>query len=212
MYIMGSTRPDISYAVNYLSRFQSCYDQTHFKHAKRVLRYLKKTRDYKLVFEGNKCDDPVEVYSDADFAGDNTDRKSTSGLLITLFGDTICWSTRKQPIVALSSAESEYVALSDASRELSWFKGLVEDFEIKITSPIPIFEDNQSAIAMIKNPLMTKRSKHIDVRFHFVKEMFDKGLINVIYLSSDSQKADIFTKALGKQKFECFRNILNLRL
>ena len=214
-YIMNGTRPDISFSVNYLSRFQKNFGKTHFQHAKRVLKYLKDTASAKLVYgEAEARNSTIELYCDADFGSDNADRKSTSGILVTLFGDSIYWNTKKQPIVALSSAESEYISLSDGVREILGFKNLLKDMGVNTleSEPVCVYEDNQSTIAMIKNPSMTKRSKHIDLRYHFVKDVWDKNSIDIKYIPSNEQKADILTKSLGKQKFRRFSNLLNLDL
>lgn len=180
-----------------------------FKHAKRILRYLKGSANVKLVY-GKDKDSSTKLYCDADFGADSNDRKSTSGMLITMFGDSIHWSTKKQAIVTLSSAESEYIALSDGVKEILWFKNLVADLGVNVSEPIRVFEDNQSTISMVKNPNLTKRSKHIDLRFHFIKDVLSQGIICIEYIQSNEQKADIFTKSLGKAKFKYLSKLLNL--
>lgn len=210
MYATVTTRPDLCAATGYLSRYQSCFDDRHFNHAKHILRYIKGTIDLKLVF--NRHDDKQTLigYSDSDWGGDKNDSKSTSGYVFKLFGNTISWASRKQPTVSISSTEAEYVALAEAICEGEWIKKLLAELKIPFTEPIPLFEDNTSCIKIAEEPREYKRMKHLDIKYDFIRDMVSKGKYELFYISTDEQVADIMTKALGRNLFVKHRNNLNL--
>lgn len=209
MYIMMGTRPDICFSVGYFGRFQDCATDEHFKHLLRVLKYLKTTIDYKLCFEHSN--NVFEGFADSDFANDAIDRKSVSGCCFKLFNNLISWTSKKQSIVTLSSTESEFVAICVASCELLYFKNLLEDLNVEITLPISLFEDNQSTIKLLHNFENNRRCKHIDVKLHFVLDLINQGVIEIKYLCTSQQLADVFTKALGHEKFYKFLGLLGLK-
>ncbi|KAK9728731.1 hypothetical protein QE152_g17060 [Popillia japonica] len=161
LYISQGTRPDISYAVNYLSGFQNSYTGTHFKYALRVLKYLYRSRDLVLKFDGHN-NTALDCFVDADWAGDIVDRKSRSGILIHVFGNPVLWISRKQKSVTKSSCHAEYIALAEAVDELLFLKGIAKNLSIIVTDPIKIYEDNSAAKDLAINGNFTKRSKHID--------------------------------------------------
>jgi len=165
LYISAGTRPDISYSVNYLSRFQSCYDRTHYRYAMRVLKYLYKTKNLKLTYsDKNKNNEVLDCMVDSDFAGDNVDRKSTSGYAIRLYGNLIFWKTHKQNVVTKCSTFAEYVAMSEAVTETLFLRNLlIDSFDLKLEKPVKIYEDNSGALAIAKFGNFTKNSKHIEV-------------------------------------------------
>ena len=209
LYISSATRPDISFSVNYLSRYQNCYNETHYKYAMRILKYLYLTRDIKLTYRRNvNC--IIDCYVDADWAVDNLDRKSTTGYVIRLFGNVIYWKSRKQNSVTTASTFAEYVALSEAVSELKYIKELLETFNVRLIKTIDVYEDNAGAINIAKYGNFTKNSKHIEVHYHYVHECVRDKVINVIKVNSDDNIADMFTKALCREKFERFRCMLNL--
>ena len=210
LYISSSTRPDICYGVNYLSRFQNCYDQGHYKYALRILKYLYYTKDIKLKYERNVKSDILDCCVDADWAGDIVDRKSTTGYVIRMNGNTIFWKSKKQDIVTKSSTEAEYVALSVCVSEVKLIRDLLNEFGIEIKNAIRIYEDNAGAISISKYGNLTRNSKYIETHFHFVNENYLKGIINVVKIESEENPADIFTKSLGRIKFEKFREHLKL--
>ncbi|KMQ82162.1 retrovirus-related gag-pol polyprotein [Lasius niger] len=151
MYLMLTTRPDLSPSVNYLSRFQSNGTDLHWNGLKRILRYVKGTLDYGLFYQWSESSSVTLLgYADADWAGD-TDRKSTSGFLLQVCNATALWATRKQTAVALSSTEAEYVALACAATELVWLRNLLRDFGVEFNDPTVMFEDNQSCIRLLDN-------------------------------------------------------------
>jgi len=209
MYIMLGTRPDISFCVAYFSRFQDRASEQHYNYLLRVLQYLKGTKNLKLRYEID-TNFGLTGYADADWAGDTHDRKSTSGYLFKLFNSTLVWSSRKQDLVALSTAESEFIAFSSAVTEAVFMKNLLEDFQVKLQSPVVIYEDNRSCIAIASNPNTTKRTKHFDVRLHFVKDYIVKKLIKPEDIESNENIADMMTKALDKEKLCYLRSKLGL--
>lgn len=210
LYISSGTRPDISFSVNYLSRFQNCSNQTLFKYALRVLKYLFLTKNLKLTYERNLKDDILKVYVDADWAGDVIDRKSISGYVIKLFDNVIFWKSKKQRSVTKSSTAAEYVALSEAVSEVLCTIELLKDFDINIKKPVEIYEDNTGALNIAKYGNYTKNSKYIETHYHFVNENFKRKIIDIVKVKSEDNEADIFTKALGRIKFKKFRKNLKI--
>ncbi|KAF2888063.1 hypothetical protein ILUMI_18110 [Ignelater luminosus] len=211
LYVNSGTRPDISFSVNYLSRFQNCYNETHFKYALRVLKYLYLTKDLKLKYYKSSSADILDCYVDSDWAGDTQDRKSTTGFVIRLFGNTILWKSKKQNSVTKSSTFAEYVALSEAVTEINFLICLVNEMFIKICKTIKIYEDNSGVVAIAKYGNFTKNSKHIEVHYHFIHENVKSGKIEVVKIDSENNIADLFTKALGNIKFIKLRNLLNVK-
>ena len=210
LYISSNTRPDISYSVNYLSRYQNSYNETHWKYALRILKYLYLTKDLNLHYEKNENCDTITCYVDADWAGDNNDRKSTTGYVIKMYGNVIDWKSRKQKCITKASTYAEYVALSEVVSEIKYIRELVKIFDININESIKIYEDNSGAINIANNGNFTKNSKHIEIHYHFVHESVKENLIEVCKIDSNENVADIFTKALCKEKFEKFRMKLNV--
>lgn len=211
LYISTGTRPDIAYSVNYLSRFQSCYDQTHFRYAMRILKYLYKTKDLKLTYYDNLKNEVLDCMVDSDYAGDNIDRKSTTGFAIRMYGNLIYWKTRKQNTVTKCSTFAEYTAMSEAVTEVLFIKNLLnESFDLLIDKPIRMYEDNSGAVAIAKFGNFTKNSKHIEVQYHYVNENFENGIIDIIKIDSKSNLADMLTKSLNKEKFIKNRKALRL--
>jgi len=211
LYVSIGTRPDIAFSVNYLSRYQNCYNNIHYKYALRVLKYLYKTKDLKLTYTRSKNNEILDCMVDADWAGDINDRKSTSGYVIRLFGNIIYWKSRKQKSVTKSSTFAEYVALSEAVTDILFIKNmLTETLNITIEKPIKIYEDNSGAVAIAKHGNLTKNSKHIEIQYHYVNENVEKGQIEVIKINSENNLADIFTKSIGKLSFIKHRDSLGL--
>ena len=168
-YAAGGTRPDIAYAVSTIAKFCHQPTEMHMRAAKHVLRYLKQTRDLNFTYV-KESPEAIIGYSDADSAGDVQDRCSTSGNVFLLGGGAITWSSRKQSSVALSTVEAEYMALSVATLEAVWLRHLQEELRVTETGPTLIYEDNQGAISMAKNPVFHMRTKHVQIRYHFVRE------------------------------------------
>lgn len=211
-YLSQMSRPDITFATSYLSRFLDQPTRLLWNVAKRVLRYVSGTIGKKLVYK--KCPEEssrVITYADADWGGDKVDRKSVSGMASFHCGNLVSWGSKKQQVVALSSAEAEYTACSLAASELIYLKGLLSEFvqeDVEVTCCLMV--DNQGAIHMMKNYENTKRSKHIDIKFHFLKDIVAKQMLTVNYVESNRNIADIFTKPLGSTKFCVLREKLCL--
>lgn len=216
IYIATTSRPDIIFATSFLSRFPNKPTQQLWTAGKRVLSYLKETKDSCLVYK-KRDGDKLSAHSDADWAGDKTDRKSVSGSLILHAGNTVIWSTRKQSGVALSTAEAQYVACAHTAADLMYLSAVMKDLNGNAESPqnrnvIPkIFVDNQSAISMAESYEYSSRSRHMDIKFHFIKDLVCKNLVSVEYVNTDDNVSDIFTKPLPDVKFTYFRKKLNLK-
>ena len=200
MYISVSTRPDITYAVSNLARFSSKPTKTHWTALKRVLRYLRGTVRYGILYT-KMCSSNCVGFSDSDWAGDVNDRKSTSGYIFQIGGGAVTWKSKKQGCVALSTAEAEYIALSSAAQESVWLRQLTSELGSPPKTPTTIFEDNQSAIAMSKNPQFHGRAKHIDIKHHFIREQVNNNIVKIKYCPTEEMVADIFTKGLSCEQF-----------
>ena len=211
MYIMLCTRPDICASVSILSRFANKNNITLWEYLRRILKYLKGTIELKLVYKKESPKDVLIGFVDADWGSDETDRKSTTGYLFMLFNKcVICWNTKKQHCVADSSCASEYMALYEGVKEALFLKSLLNSINIKIRNPITIFEDNDGCICIAENPTSHKRSKHIDIKYHFSREQVEKKVIKLEKIATKDQLADLFTKSLPQADFIRLRNKLNL--
>lgn len=208
MYISLGSRPDITYAVSYLSQFLDKPTIEAWKAAKHVLRYLRETKHLNLCYYKNDC--KIEAYSDADWASDKIDRKSVSGGLIMYRGNPVQWFSRKQNSVAQSSTEAEYISAALTTSELISILGIVSTMENKVMKG-KLFVDNQGSIQLTKNYENSKRSKHIDIKYHFIKDIVNKGIIDIEYVPTIDNISDILTKPLNFGKFNCLRAMLNLR-
>lgn len=209
-YTTITTRPDLCAATNYFSRFQSCYTDSHFQQAKRILRYVKSTINMKLVYNRNENADPLVGYADADWASDKNDRKSISGFVFKVFGNTVSWSSKKQASVSKSSTEAEYVALAYVMCEGLWLRTLLNELNINCKNATIIHEDNTSCKKIAEEPTESKRLKHVDVSYHFTRDEIEKGKFELQYIQTENQTADIMTKGLGRILFEKHRKNLNL--
>ena len=176
---------------------------------RRTLCYLRATADYALFY---RADVPLELhgYTDADWAGSLSDRRSTSGFMFSLGSAAVTWSSKKQPTVALSSTEAEYRGAVVAACEVVWLRKLLGDLSIFVDDPVVIHCDNMSSIQLARNPVFHARTKHIEVHYHFIRKRVLAGDIDLVYVSTQDQVADIFTKALGAEKLRGFRSMLGL--
>lgn len=203
MYLMLCTRPDLSFAINIISRFVGKNNITVWNYLWGTLRYLKGTEDLKLVYERNPHD-KVRLftgYADSDYANNVIDRRSTTGYVFKMFDNCcITWSTKKQNSVASSSTEAEYMALFEAVREAKWLKSLAESINLKVCKTL-IYEDNMGCISIAGNSVNHNRTKHIDVRYHFVRERLEDGTIELKHIDTKNQLADTLTKPLTEEKF-----------
>ena len=207
-YASVCTRPDISAAVGVLSQYMSKPSEDHWTGVKRILRYLKGTINFGLVF--SRGDDVLRGYSDADWAGDLDTRRSTSGYVFQIGGATVSWSSKRQATVAKSSTEAEYVALSFATQEAVWLRQLFDSVGFGLSSATVIFEDNNGAIDLSRNDKYHNRTKHIDISHHFVRERVESGEIDVVHCPSTEMVADVLTKGIPRVQFEKLRGMLGV--
>lgn len=207
LYLAVSCRPDIAISASILGRKVSKPTKADWTEAKRTLRYLYSTADMKLTLGG--AGDLIG-YADADWAGDKTDRKSNTGFVFQLGKGSISWTARKQQCVTLSSTEAEYVAISEASKELMWLLKLLADLGEKIQKPVTIKEDNQSCISLLQAEGESQRTKHIDTKFNFIRDICNNGTLKVKYCPTEFMKADILTKPLARIKHGMLRESLGI--
>lgn len=200
MYLAILTRPDIAYSVNTLSKFLNNHYLSHWNAVKRVFAYLSGILDVGILYQsgGSNCD--LIGFSDADYANDLETRRSTSGYVFCMANGPVTWSSQRQKIVTLSTTESEYVAAATAARELIWLRNLINGIGYPCKKPTILFVDNQSTIKLSKNAEFHKRTKHIDIRYHYIREKYESGEILIEYVPTEMQKADIFTKALPRDQ------------
>ena len=221
MYAAISTRPDIAHAVFYLASNMLAPLEIHMQAAVRVMRYLADTRDLGLMFgtrNGGIIGDSrghsrtlvdVCAFADADWANDKGDRRSITGWVSKLNGDPISWSSKKQRTVALSTCEAELYAEAAAIQEVLWLNGILKELGLKSqVGGSTIYGDNQAAISISKNGIKGDRTKHVDVKYHFITESIERNEIKLKWIPTQEQQADIFTKALPVQTFELLRKEL----
>lgn len=200
MYLAIATRPDISFSLSYASQYLENPSVAHWNALKRILKYVKGTASHGIKFSMNS-NVRLSVYSDADFAADIGSRRSRSGTHVMMGSAPISWYSQKQQTVSLSTTEAEYIAGSESIRELIWLQLLFSEIS-PLNKNVPLLlVDNQSAIKLMKNSENHKRSKHIDVKYHFIREKFNNGFFNLQFVPSADQIADILTKPLPKEKF-----------
>lgn len=199
MYLAISTRPDIMHSVGKLAQRNKEPHIEHLKAAKHIIRYLSATLNFKLVY--SKTDLPPKAFVDADWANCIEDRKSYTGIVFVMAGSAITWESKKQPSIALSSTEAEFVALSTAAREAVYLKRLLSEIKYYDGSqPILVYGDNLGAQCMAKNPVLHGRSKHIDVKYLHVRDVVKANEIELRYIPTDENISDVLTKNLNKTK------------
>lgn len=197
-YLASTTRPDLTFSVSYLSQFNQCPHPDHMTAAKNVLKYLATTADRGIRYV--KGGGPLEVYADADWAQCPMDRRSYSGYVVMCGGGPIAWEAKKQPTVATSSTEAEYMSLTNAAKEIKFIRSILEELGLQYFyrgGPTTIKDDNQGAIHLANNNGYSARTKHIDVRHHFIRECVERKEVKLEYVSTEDNLADIFTKPLG---------------
>jgi hypothetical protein len=207
LYVTAS-RPVVMFSVCMCARFQASPRESHSKATKRILRYLKHTQNVGLWYpKGAKFE--LIGYSNSNYAGCKVDRRSTSGTCQLLGRSFVSWSSKKQNSVALSTAEAEYIAAGSCRAQILWMKATLNDFGIKFKQ-VPLLCDNESAMKLTNNLVQHSRTKHIDVRHHFIRDHQQKGNISIENVGTDDQLADIFTKPLDENRFCKLRNELNI--
>jgi hypothetical protein len=238
MYAMLGTRPDIAFAVTKLSQFSQNPGPAHWKALKRVLRYLKGTLDYQLTYRGTSKSPRIDTfptltgYCDADWGSDIDDRRSVTGYAFILAGAAISWQAKKQPTVALSSVEAEYMSATQATKESIWWRSFLRELGFqfsKATSvdtrfaqslnsrltqlsnePTLIHSDSLGGISLTKNSTYHSRTKHIDIQHHFVREQVECNNVLFEFVPTDLMIADVLTKPLGRDKHESFMSSLGI--
>ena len=206
---LTTTRPDLSFAVSYISRFMSNPKTDHWIAAKRVLRYVHGTSDYGLLYTRSTTPQ-LSGFTDSDWAGSVDDRKSTSGYVFSIGSAAITWTSKKQQAHALSSTEAEYRGAVKAACEAVWLRQMLADMHISQAGPTSLFSDNQAVLKLAKNPVFHERTKHIELHCHYIRQLVEDGSIQLLYVPTSEQPADIFTKPLGPDKFVKFRGSIGV--
>lgn len=210
VFLATVTRPDIAFAVNAVSKFLNNHGPEHWRAVKRIFAYLKGTIDYGIEYRSGGSESELIGFSDSDYANDIETRRSTTGYICFLSNGPITWSAQRQKMVTLSTTESEYVAASAATKEIMWIRTLLDDVGCSCDKATTLYIDNQSAIRLVKNPEFHKRTKHIDIRYHFIREKVTEGKLVVEYVPTELQRADILTKALPTDRFKRLCTIINV--
>jgi hypothetical protein len=210
MYLAITTRPDITNAVSILARFNSNPGPIHWKAVKQLFRYLKGTMELKLVYKPTTSSELFTSFSDADHGGSKDNGRSTGGYLIKVGSGAVSWSSKLQPLVALSTTEAEYIAAVEAGKEIVWMRNILGEFGYPISSPSTLYIDNQSAISVAKNPEHHGRMKHLDLRYYWLRDAVEAGLIAPQHIRTEDMAADILTKPLPRAKVEICRKLMGL--
>ena len=184
----------------------------HWNALKHLCRYLQGTKDVKLCYQPDpRQQERFTAYADADFGGDSDSRRSTSGLIVKIGTGAVSWASKLQPIVTLSTTEAEYVSATSAGQEILWLRNLFAELGFPLQGPSSLCLDNQSALAVTKQPEHHGRMKHLDLRFYWLRDAVKAGLIAPRYISTKSMPADIMTKSLSRQSVQEMREILGLK-
>ena len=208
MYCAVATRPDIAFPFGLLSQFLENPGRIHWEAVKRIFRYLAGTKNWKLVYGINSSG--LEGYTDADGASQEH-RHAISGYAFLIDGGAVSWSSKKQEIVTLSTAEAEYVAATHAAKEAIWLRRLIGEVFHSLPNRTTLYSDSQSAIALTRDGSYHARTKHIDIRYHFIHFVVQDGTIKLVYCPTDDMTADTLTKALPSAKAKHFAASLGLR-
>ena len=198
---LSHTRPDIGFSVSVVSQFMNRPTEEHMEAVYRILRYLKMTPGKGLYFSKNP-NRKIEVFTDADWAGSTVDRRSTTGYCTFVWGNLVTWRSKKQSVVARSSAEAEFRAMAHGICEGMWLRRLLNELGITTTEPVNMYCDNQAAIRIARNPVHHDRTKHVEIDRHFIKEKLDEKIVDLLYTPTRHQIADVLTKALPRITFE----------
>ena len=209
LYLTDS-RPDISFVVGLVARYMQHPHESHWKATKRILRYIRGTVQFGIHYSTGATLLLVG-FTDSDWAGDPDDRKSTAGYVFTLGSGPITWACKKQSALALSSAEAEYHAAVQASKEAMWLRQILSEFGFEQQHPTTLWCDNQSAIQLCKDPVQHQRSKHIELHMHFIRKLLTDHVLEVLYCPTEDQVADIFTKTLTEAKFTKLRPMVGVQ-
>ena len=212
MYAMVATRPDIAVSMSVVSKYLTRPKKTHWEFVIRILRYLKGAQSFGITYTPKNFEEDTKITAstDADYASCLETGKSNTGFGVKLCNGLVSWYSKKQATVALSTAEAEYISACSCAKEIAWFRQLLTDMGYKQNAPTTINEDNQSCIQMAKNPQVNNKTKHIQVRFHYICQQMQANNIQFEYCPTKEQMADIFTKGLPKASFNALRKMLGL--
>jgi hypothetical protein len=206
LYLVKYSRPDIANSVREFSKVMDGATVHHYKGLLRVIKFIVSTKNKCLVMDGKKLlnnfEWNIQAFLDSDYAGDKDTRLSVSGFIIYVCGNAISWRSRAQRNVTLSSSEAEYVAVSEVCAEVMFVKQIMEFLNIKLELPIKILMDNIGAMFLTENQSVSQRTRHIDVRYHFIRDYVEDGVVQVIFVRSEHNDADVFTKNLGTETFQ----------
>ena len=210
MYATIGTRADIAYAVGVVSQYMANPGPQHWIATQRIFKYLKGTLDHVLQYGGSSSSLQAVGYCDADYAGDIDTRRSTTGYTFLLAGGAISWNSKKQPTVALSTTEAEYMAATHATKEAIWLHKLFKDIGFSQDGPMTIFSDNQSCISLSRNPTFHARTKHVEIQHHFVRKKIENGEIDLVFRGTQDMVADVLTKGLVREKHCKFKEMMGI--
>jgi hypothetical protein len=210
MYLVQGTRPDLAYSIHQVSRFLHNPGKKHWDAVKRILRYVKGTKNLALTFKKQDTEDKLLGYSDADFGHESNKRKSITGWVFTYNGTPISWSSKQQTITAQSTTEAETIALSDATKEALWLRNVINEITQQPLGPTPIFCDNESTLHIVRNREYRPRTKHLDIRHYFARENEELKRISTKSINTKDNVADILTKPLLGPTVQTHRNKLQL--
>ena len=209
---LTTSRPDIMYSTCLCARYQAAPKASHVQAVKQIFRYLRGTKNLGIWYpagNSSKNDFMLQAYSDSSYGGTKLERQSTSGGCQFLGNRLVSWSSRKQSCIALSTGEAEYIAAASCTSQVLWMKSQLLDYGYRYQQ-VPIYCDSQSAIAMAHNTIQHSMSKHIDIRYHFIKDHILKGDVELIFVHSDQEIADVFTKPLDETAFVRFLRMLGM--
>jgi len=207
---LTASRPDITFVVGVCARYQAEPKMSHLTQVKRILKYINDTSDYGILYYHSE-NSMLIGYCDADWAGSADDRKSTSGGCSFLGNNMVSWFSKKHNSVSLSTAEAEYIAAGSSCSQLLWMKQMQKENKVE-QDVLTLSCDNLSAINISKNPIQHSRTKHIDIRHHFIRDLVEKKIVTLEHVATQEQLADIFTKALDVKQFEKLRSKLGICL
>jgi Reverse transcriptase (RNA-dependent DNA polymerase) len=213
LYLATATRPDIAHTVSLLCRFNNNPGMEHWKAVKHLFRYLKGTVDLQLTYSPSpsRSGEPFVTYTDSDHGGDPDTSRSTSGYLLCIGTGAVSWSSKLQSLVALSTTEAEFIAAVEAGKEIMWMRNLLQELGFPVSQPSTFHIDNQSALSVAKNPEHHGRMKHLDMRYFWLRDAVEQGILTPAYVPTEDQAADLLTKSLCVQKVVKCCGMMGLR-
>ncbi|KAK0603791.1 hypothetical protein LWI29_008696 [Acer saccharum] len=209
MYSMISTRPDLAQAISVFSRYMAKPGKGHWYAMKWLLRYISSTTSVGLIYDCSNSELELIGYVDSDYAGDRDKRRSTSSYFFIIAGCCVSWKSQLQSVVALSTTEAEYIAVTEAVKEAIWLQGLLNEINVFKEKSI-IYTDSQSALHLCKNPVFHERTKHIEVKYHFIRDQISDGVVEVDKISTEDNPADMGTKVVPYSKLKHCLNLLKI--